>query len=56
MDECKGCYFNRPMKAWGETFQACFYTLEMERDIRTSSADDRCGGYEEVDKQIEMKL
>lgn len=48
MMECQKCFFNRPMRAWGETFDACFYRLETGKELH--GADSECSGFEENEK------
>ena len=54
MDGCEGCYYNRPMTAWGETFQACFYKVEQQTELYGDN--DKCSGYEEQERQLELDL
>ena len=49
--ECVGCYYNRPMMAWGERVQACFHGVDVGGDLY---GDDGCSGYEETNKQLEI--
>ena len=53
MEGCEGCHYNRPMTAWGETFQACFYKMDNHRKELHGVGDD-CSGYEVVEKQLEI--
>jgi hypothetical protein len=53
MTECDGCFYNRQMKAWGETFMACWYKHDTGQELYGS---DECSGYEPAEKQLELEL
>lgn len=54
---CDGCYYNRDMTAWGETFKACHYKLETGNEIYGRVDDETyCSGYESTEKQLELAL
>lgn len=50
---CEGCYYNRSMTAWGETFEACHYSVENTEPLY---GDDGCSGYDPLEKQLEIEL
>jgi hypothetical protein len=52
---CDNCFFNRPMKAWGETFQACYHGLETGKEI-FRTVQTPCSGYEQKEKQLELNI
>lgn len=43
MTQCARCFYNREMRAWGETFYACHYRLETKKEVYGS--DDDCSGF-----------
>lgn len=50
---CEGCYYNRSMTAWGETFEARHYSVENTEPLY---GDDGCSGYDPLEKQLEIEL
>jgi len=54
-DKCAGCWFNRPMTAWGEMFDACFYGLETGKELHGKTDDEAyCSGYEPKETQLTL--
>lgn len=53
---CNDCYYNRPMTAWGETFEACWYTHDNKGGQLYTSVQVECSGYDLKEKQIELEL
>lgn len=52
---CDKCFYNRLMKAWGQTFEACYYSLDTGNEIY-GSPEVPCSGFEEKEKQLQLNL
>ena len=54
---CEGCFYNRPMRAWGEVIEACHYGLETGKELFGKASDETyCSGFEPAEKQMELSL
>lgn len=39
---CDGCKYNRPINAWGDVVDACWYRHDTGKELVGESADDKC--------------
>lgn len=53
-DQCTSCFYNRPMKAWGEVFDACWYTHDNKG--KQLYGGNGCSGYDSKEKQLEIEI
>lgn len=54
-EQCKTCFFNRPVWAWGEWIPNACWHGETGKDLYTINGDE-CSGYEDKEKQQEMEI
>jgi hypothetical protein len=54
--DCANCFYNRSMRAWGETFDACWYTHDNRGKELHTSKEVECSGFDEKEKQLEIIL